>query len=265
MEYRVEELASAAGVRVDTVRFYQGRGLIPGPRRRGRLAIYDDRHLACIRRIRSLLQQGFSLAQIQKVGTRAEAAGLGPEPGRAAAGGGERSDEILLRALLQERVGERSYSRAELAAEAGVPEALIRAVQSSGLVAPVIVDGEERFTAADLEMARSGLAILAAGFPLNELLTLAVTHNRNVQEVVEAAIDLFDDYVRKADSASEQAQAITEAFRGLLPHVTRLVALHFQRALVNRGLERLRSKGGGGDLEAALAAVESSRLEISWR
>jgi hypothetical protein len=180
-------------------------------------------------------------------------------------GAREQSDDILLRALMQERAGDRGYSRAELAAEAGVPEPLIAAAQRSGLVAPVEVDGEERFSAADLEMARSGLALMGAGFPLDQLLALAVTHNRNVQEVVEAAIDLFDDYVRKAESAPDRAQAITEAFRGLLPQVTRLVALHFQRSLVNRALERLRATGAGEDLEAALVAVESSRLEISWR
>ena len=80
-----------------------------------------------------------------------------------------------------------------------------------------------------------------------------------------AAIDLFDDYVRKAEASTDDAQAITETFRRLLPQVTRLVALHFQRTLVNRALERLRARGGGKELEAALAAVESSNLEVSWR
>jgi hypothetical protein len=114
-------------------------------------------------------------------------------------------------------------------------------------------------------MARAGLAIMGAGFPLGELLSLAATHNRNIQELCEAAIDLFDDHVRKAEAATADEQAITEAFHGLLPQVTRLVALHFQRTLVNRALERLRAAGGGEALEAAVAAVESSRLEVSWR
>ena len=35
MEYRVAQLAEAAGVGIDTVRFYQSRGLIPAPARRG--------------------------------------------------------------------------------------------------------------------------------------------------------------------------------------------------------------------------------------
>jgi hypothetical protein len=34
--YRVEELAAATGVGVDTIRFYQGRGLLDAPERRGR-------------------------------------------------------------------------------------------------------------------------------------------------------------------------------------------------------------------------------------
>ena len=67
MEYRVEALAAAAGVRVDTVRFYQSRGLLPKPGRRGRLAIYDADHLQRLRRIRSLVDEGFSLAQIGRV------------------------------------------------------------------------------------------------------------------------------------------------------------------------------------------------------
>ena len=52
MEYRVEELARAAGVPVDTLRFYQARGLLPAPRRRGRVAVYDEDHGARLRRIR---------------------------------------------------------------------------------------------------------------------------------------------------------------------------------------------------------------------
>ena len=51
MDLRVAELAEAAGVGVDTVRFYQTRGLIPAPRRRGRFAIYSADHLERIRRM----------------------------------------------------------------------------------------------------------------------------------------------------------------------------------------------------------------------
>ena len=252
MEYRVEQLADLAGVRVDTIRFYQGKGLVPAPQRRGRIAIYDDSHLERIRRIRGLLDEGFSLAQIRTL--------LDAEEGEAArrAGSGD-----LLRALVEASVGSGTLSRAELAQEAGVPEALIGAVVSAGLMEPVTVSGEERFSDADLEMARAAIAILGQGFPLHELLNLAVEHAQHVQAVSDRGIDLFDDHVRKRPDASPDE--ITDAFRRLLPHVTRLVALHFQRTLVNRALERLNASGEDDALQKALAATESLRLEVSWR
>ena len=58
---------AAAGVGVDTVRFYQGRSLLPPPRREGRVALYGDEHLERLRRIRALQSQGFTLAQIAVV------------------------------------------------------------------------------------------------------------------------------------------------------------------------------------------------------
>ncbi|MFD6811575.1 MerR family DNA-binding transcriptional regulator, partial [Streptomyces anthocyanicus] len=39
-EYRMTELAEAAGITVRTLRFYRERGLIPPPRREGRIAWY---------------------------------------------------------------------------------------------------------------------------------------------------------------------------------------------------------------------------------
>lgn len=262
MQYRVEELAGAAGVRVDTVRFYQSRGLLPPPRREGRVAFYAEGHLERLRRIRTLLEQGFKLAQIGRVLGAAEA------PGAAAAraqGGAADATEPLLQALVAERMGERTLGRAELAAESGVPEALLAAAVQAGLLEPLRVGGEERFTGADLEMARAGLALLGAGLPLAELLQVAGRHAGNVRALAEAGIDLFDDFVRKQGPAADDEAGIAEAFRRLLPEVTRLVALHFQRTLLNRALERLRAKGDSTGLEQALAAAGSGHLEVQWR
>jgi hypothetical protein len=248
MEYRVEDLASAAGVRVDTVRFYQTRGLLPRPRRRGRVAIYDDAHLERLRRVRELVDQGFTLAQIQRVLDRPAAVDA-PEP--------------LLEALVGEGVGERMLTRAELAAEAGVPEALIRAAEAAKLIEPLVIDGEERFSDADVEMGRAALSILGAGFPVHDLLDLSMKHAKHVRDIADGAIDLFDEHVRRA--GAEDA-AITEAFRTLMPQVTRLVALHFQRTLVGRALERLAAGGETerSHLEQALADT-ARRLEVQWR
>ena len=260
MDYRVEELAAAADVRVDTIRFYQSKGLLPKPRREGRIALYGTSHLERLRRIRSLGDQGFSLAQIGRVLAERDASEA-PEP--------------LLEALVEKEVGERTYSQAELAREAGIPEALVQAAVAAGLGEPVEIDGEVRFTGADLEMARSALVILGAGFPLDSLLAIAVGHARHVQGLANEAIDLFDDHVRKGGAGLGEDEAeflahqesTAQAFRDLLPQVTRLVALHFQRTLVARAIERLAESEGEsrGDLERALAATEAKRLAVEWR
>ena len=252
MEFRVESLAASAGIRVDTLRFYQARGLLPAPLRRGRSAIYSEAHLERLQRIRALQRDGFTLSQIRRLLASADAGGGG---------------DALLAALRQERVGARTLSRAELAGESGVPEALIRGAEAAGLLQPLRVAGEDRFSESDLELSRAALRILEAGLPLDALLAQAVRHAQNVREVCDAAIGLFDRHVRKRGPAADDPDEIARVFRELLPEVTRIVALHFQRTLVQRALER--AQGGSGDaaLAQALEATETGKLEVdvSWR
>ncbi|TSD95357.1 MerR family transcriptional regulator [Skermania sp. ID1734] len=65
MEYRIDDLARAAGTTTRNVRAYQERGLLPPPiRRDGRAAIYDDTHRERLKIIDALLQRGFTTAHI---------------------------------------------------------------------------------------------------------------------------------------------------------------------------------------------------------
>jgi DNA-binding transcriptional MerR regulator len=232
------------------LRFYQARGLLSAPRREGRTAIYCDEHLERLRRIRSLQEQGLTLSQIQRVIENPD--GDVQEP--------------LLAAIQRKSLGRRALSRDELAAESGVPVALIGAAESAGLVEPVRVDGEPSFNEADVGLMRAGRILLEAGLPLQELLGVASGHARNVEGVCDAAIDLFDDHIRKAEHTAGDSEAVTRVFEQLLPEVTRLVALHFQRTLVHRALNRLQGKNEHAMLAKALAEAESARLkvEVSW-
>lgn len=63
-EYRIDELAQAADATVRNVRAYQERGLLPPPRRRGRVGIYEDTHLARLQLIGRLLDRGYTVANI---------------------------------------------------------------------------------------------------------------------------------------------------------------------------------------------------------
>jgi DNA-binding transcriptional MerR regulator len=66
-EYRTEELARLAGITVRTLRFYRERKLLPPPRREGRIAWYDDHHLARLRTISALLERGHTLNGIAEL------------------------------------------------------------------------------------------------------------------------------------------------------------------------------------------------------
>ena len=129
MEMRVEELAKRSGASVDTVRYYQAKGLLPPPRRQGRVALYDDGHLARIERIRSLQARGFTLATIARI----------------LAGELDAADEALVGALTRESLAEEGQllSLEELAARTSIPEPLLQAIANDGLLVPNRV-GEAR-------------------------------------------------------------------------------------------------------------------------
>ncbi len=63
-ELRAAELAEAAGITTRTLRFYRERRLLPPPRREGRIAWYDEHHLARLRTITALLARGHTLGGI---------------------------------------------------------------------------------------------------------------------------------------------------------------------------------------------------------
>ena len=247
MRMRVEELALAAEVSVDTIRYYQKQQLLPPPGRDGRLAYYDDEHLARIARIKELQRRGFTLAVIR----RFLAGELDPadEPLAAAvAGAGDPAGGPP----------EELFDIGELANRLGVPRAMLDSLLREGLLIPRVVDGEPKFTPADVAMLTGGMKLLEAGLPLPELFALARHHHTVTREVATEAVELFDTWVRKPLRASdlpedEKAERLVEAFRTRMPAVAGLVAHHFQRILLQVAQEHLESVGDPSELDAASA------------
>ena len=229
MRYRVEQLAAECDVTVDTIRYYQSRGLVPPPEREGRVGWYDERHADRIREVRALRGKGLTLAAISRV--------LGDGPERpdadlaaavAVAGGTVDPDELL--------------PLEGFATRSGVPASLIQAVEREGIKLGRTVEGEERYTAADIDMVRGALRLLEYGLPLGELLALARETNQAMVRLAGRAVELFDDHVRKpiidTSGSAEAAAQLVEAFDALLPAVTNLVSNHFRRVLLAQARER---------------------------
>jgi DNA-binding transcriptional MerR regulator len=97
-EFRMEELAREAGITVRTLRFYRERKLIPPPRREGRIAWYDESHLARLRTIAALLERGHTLSGIAEL---SEAFDRGRDVGELL-GLGEPSEETPVRLTPEE-------------------------------------------------------------------------------------------------------------------------------------------------------------------
>ena len=64
IEWTIDHLAQAASLPVRTVREYQTVGLLPGPRRQGRIGLYGPSHLRRLQLVARLRERGYSLAGI---------------------------------------------------------------------------------------------------------------------------------------------------------------------------------------------------------
>jgi DNA-binding transcriptional MerR regulator len=64
-EYTIDELATAARVPSRTIRFYQSKGALPGPKIRGRVAYYGPEHIDRLKLIGSLQDRGLSIRAIR--------------------------------------------------------------------------------------------------------------------------------------------------------------------------------------------------------
>jgi DNA-binding transcriptional MerR regulator len=235
VRYRVEQLAGVCDVSVDTVRYYQARGLLPQPDREGRVAWYGPEHVAAIRRIRRLQAKGLTLQAVARVlrpGTKKADADLADAVAEQL-GEGEQGTELL---TLE------AFSQAS-----GVPASLIQAVEREGIrIGRTDGAGVARYTSADIEFVRTALRLLEYGLPLSDLLALARDADAALRRVAGAAVDLFNEHVRAPirDSADDEALAaaqMVEAFRDLLPAVTSLVSHHFRRVVLEIAEERIES------------------------
>ena len=230
MEYRIEQLARTAGVAVDTIRFYQGKGLLEAPRREGRVTWYGESHVERLKRIRELQQQGFTLTVIQ----------------RFLAGELEDSDEALVAAVTRP-AAPLTLTRSELAERSGVAEPLLASLEQAGLLVPIAGREDPLYPADDLHAIAAGMKLIAAGVPIGALMELGREHALAVDRTARKAVDLFDRYVRERiqseGGATEAAERrLLETFNDLLEASGTLVRHHFERTLLRAAREHIEKR-----------------------
>ena len=212
----MEQLAAISDISVDTVRYYQSRGLLPPPEREGRVAWYGPEHVERIAQIRSLQRKGLTLAAIRRVVIGRARPGRRRPRGRRAPRARTESGEP----------GDRAPG----------PGRVLGAQRRAGIVDPG--GGTRGHPArAGPSTARSATppptsswsarrcGCLEFGLPLATCWRWPAMPTPAMRGLAERAVDLFDEHVRKPirDTAGDDAAAaeqMVDAFRELLPAVT---------------------------------------------
>ncbi|MFV0129457.1 MerR family transcriptional regulator [Streptomyces sp. HMX112] len=185
-EYRVAELARAAGITERTLRFYRERGLIPPPRREGRIAWYGPHHLARLRTIAALLERGHTLNGIADLAAAFES---GRDVGEVL-GLGEPSEEEPVR-LTPEQLADHFGDQV-------TPENFAAALDLGYLA----TDGEE-IVHVSRRLLEVSAALVKEGVPLSAVLAAA----GRVRVHADALATLFTDLLyQHADGAAGAAR-----------------------------------------------------------
>jgi DNA-binding transcriptional MerR regulator len=243
-EYRIDELAARADTTVRNVRAYQDRGLIPPPRRKGRVGLYSDEHLSRLRLIGALLDRGYSLANIGELaGAWEQGQDIGVLLGFEAALAAPWSDEVSVVVPVDELIerfnGTVDTETLEEASQLGVVE----------LEGDVVRVNSPR-------LLEAGAALVEAGVPLQAVVdhgrALRADIERIAERFVELAVTEIIDPLGTPIPA-EDLPRLTELVTRLRPMAERVVDAELARAMDRLVAARL------GESMQRRAAQSSSR------
>jgi DNA-binding transcriptional MerR regulator len=220
--YRIDDLAREAGTTVRNVRAYQDRGLLPPPRRSGRVGWYSEAHLARLRLIGSLLERGYTLANIAELlsawqGGRDVGAVLGLEAALAGPWG-ERSERIVTRAGLADLFGHGSEAFVETAIEIGL----------------LVPTGDGRLRVENPAAIDVGRLLVGAGVPLPAVLDAARLLRSDVTVVAQRLVGLVQDHVvgpLGRPVAARDVERLATLVGALRPLAAQVVEAELARAL----------------------------------
>ena len=222
--YTVDEVADMTGTTVRTIRWYQSEGLLPSPRRSGRVARYDADHVTRLESIRDLQAHGLTLTAIRRLLDRA--------PGSAA---------TTALAFVKAAVGQTVEADAEIITAAEGARRLdidpgrvdTDLIESLGM-ARVLDDGRWKIVAPAAFEASAELALV--GVPPERRLAIGRELHEHTQAMARAVVELFVDYLWRPSSVGAGDdpaawEALTDAVERLRPLAATSIASLFDAAL----------------------------------
>lgn len=229
--YTIDELAAQTGVPSRTIRFYQAKGALLPPVRRGRVAYYDDSHAERLRLVAHMQDRGLSLRAIRDLLQRTE--------------GGEVSVSEWL------GVGEQlrapwTDDRPRVCTEAEL-EQLLGPVNRPGLVSDLaranLVRRETQTSPVTYFIPSPGMLQIALGLERSGVPIEAarIAHEILRKQLSRAADDLVQYFVKRAQEA-EGPEEVTRSFQALRSLGSEAVRLVFAQE-VERSLREAVEQG----------------------
>ncbi len=168
--WRIDDLARAADLTVDTIRYYRREGLLPAPERCGRTNRYGPEHLERLERIKDLQARRFSLAAIRALLTEDRR-----ELVDGVFGGG----------------GDREYTLDEVVERSGIDADLAEQLRVSGMLRDPADFGRDAYDADDLELLRTLAALHTLGFPVPAIVEIGRIYAEGIETTQRQVVDLF--------------------------------------------------------------------------
>jgi DNA-binding transcriptional MerR regulator len=220
VEYRIDDLARAAGTTVRNVRVYQDRGLLPPPRREGRTGIYGEPHLARLRLIGQLLERGYTFAHIaefleawQRGRNLTDLLGL----------------EQVLTTPWSDEVDD--YVTAEGLVElfGDVSDADLETVLAQELLIP---EGD-RFRVPSPRLLHAGSELVKAGLPLSVVLELSASLASDMEASARRLVGAVTDHavLPRATASDASMSELADLITRLKPLAQLAVDAHLARAM----------------------------------
>jgi DNA-binding transcriptional MerR regulator len=219
----VEQLAFETGMSVRNIRSHQARGLLAPPEVRARVGYYGPAHVAQLRLIRELQEEGFNLNGIKRLldDTQGTAARLARFQRTIMAPLAEAPEIITLAELAERFQIERTAAR----------DVLARA-HRLGLLVPV---GEDRYEVPAPGLLAAAEEVVRRGIPLQAAIAVIEELDRHSDEVARGFVQLFLQEVWapfvQADMPESRWSELEEATERLRPLASEAVLAIFHRRL----------------------------------
>ncbi|MBA0049354.1 MerR family transcriptional regulator [Streptomyces sp. AJS327] len=220
-EFRAAELAETAGITTRTLRFYRERKLLPPPRREGRIAWYDEHHLARLRTISGLLARGHTLGGITELldafesgrDTRSTAELLGLDSSLSTF-----SEEVPVR-LTPEELADHFHG-----------QVTVENLAASLDIGYVAVDGDT-FVHVSRRLLDASSSLVDKGVPLSAVLEAGRELRRHTDAIAATFTELFRSHLLPPDEPAPDAGTVNAALERVRPLAKQVVEAELGLAL----------------------------------